>query len=450
MRKSVLGQISTWAVLPALAGSALAQDQNAPAPDPFVYSLTGGVMGMTLPSLPSGVVDATGTVSASGGQTAFGPMIGIDLGRKLGRVGDFDIAGNLSFFIGTLSSSGTAVTNLSGPGTVRFSSNTQSTATIDLTTSTTGGTADSDAVVNLTVPGGFANQHQTVQSLPGQNAVSNWAVTLTSDNTGVVFGGVTTNGSTPSATAVGAAADPTGFTFVGTGDLSGLKVTTTTTRSVVYMGADAAIGFSPPSIDSTSFTPYASLGYRLLRQNTDSRTTFDLPTPSGTGGFPLLGLQRLELLDTNYYGGGLGLAVSHTVDNDITISGTAEFGVRGFDARYTGRDLAIFPINNGGLELQRFDVGRAAAEANGVAWFGKGEAGINFPLGPNVLLGVTGTVEYLSKVPTLSRTAPAVQVSQSGSNATLNYPSNAGAQSTSISFTDSWNFGIKATISGAF
>lgn len=443
--------MTTWAVLPALAAlPALAQDQAAASRDPYIYSVSGGIMGMTLPSLPSGVVDATGEVSASGNQTAVGPMIGIDLGRKLGRVGDFDIVGNLSFFIGTLSSSGTAVREFSGPGTVRLSSNTQSTAAINLTTSTPGGGAAGVADVTLTVPGGSAHVNQTSSSPPGNNAVAGFGVTLTTDNTGVVFAGVATNGATPGAAAFGAAADPTGLTLLGTGDLTGLRVTTETTRSVVYTGADGSIGLSIPSVDATSFTPYASIGYRLLRQELDSRTRFELPVPPGTAGFPVLGLQRVELLDTNYYGGGLGLSVSHTLENAFTLIGTAEVGVRGFDAKYTGRDLAIFPINNGGLELQRFDVGRAAAEANGVAWYGKGEAGVNFPIARNVLLGFTGTVEYLSKVPTLSRGAPDVQVSQTGANATLNYPVNPGTQSTSISFTDSWNFGLKASITGSF
>jgi len=449
MRISVLGQASTLAVVAALcADAAHAQEQQAQAPAPLIYSQSGGLLMMSLPDLPSGVVDSGGPVAGSGSKVIPGMMVGLDLGRNLGRFGDMDIVGNLSFFIGTGNDTTTSQTVLSGQGTIQFSANAPSTATIALSTDPAGVTATTD--VTLALPGGGAINTQSATSAPGGGSQVLYGVVLTGDNTGAVFGGVATNGATGAASAFGAAADPSGFTFLGTGDLTGMRITSEVFRSFAYMGADASIGLSPPSINALSFTPYLSVGYRLLNQEIGSRTTFDLPEPAGATPFPLLGLQRVEHLDTNYYGGGVGLAVSHTLDNGITLSGAAEAGLRAFDASYSGRDLAIFPINNGGLETQRFDVGRASADEHGVAWFAKGEAGFNFPLAPNLLLGFTGSVEYLSKVPALARTAPDVQVSQAGGVTNVNFGGGANAQGTSIVFTDSWNFGLKATLSGAF
>lgn len=452
MRKSVLGQISTWAVLPVLTAMPAAaqeqQTQDAQEAAPLIYSQSGGLMLLTLPDLPSGVVDNGNPTAGTGNETIVGMMVGMDLGKKLGKFAGFDVIGNLSFFIGTGERNTTTTSVVSGSGTVQIASNTQSTAAITLATDPNATSASSQ--VTLSLPGGGVTQTQSATTIPGGGAQTAFAVALTSDNTGAVFSGVSTDGTNSQAFAFGGAADPSGLTIVGTGDLSGLRITQQSLRSVVYMGADASVGLSPPSMDSTSYTPYLSVGYRMLNQEISSLTSFDLPAPSGTNGFPLLGLQRYEHLDTNYLGGGVGLSVSHTLDNNITFTGSAEAGLRGFDAKYSGRDLALFPINNAGLELQRFDVGRATAEEKGVAWYAKGEAGLNFPLAPNLLLGFTGSVEYLSKVPTLERSAPVVQVSESGGSFNATYPSGAGQQSTSISFVDSWNFGLKATLSGAF
>jgi len=453
MRKCVVGQLSTWAVLPVLSASAaIAQDQPQQDYTPTIMSESGGAMMMTLPDVPSGVTGSGGPITGSGVQTIPGVMMGFDIGRKLGTFAGLDLIGNLSLFIGIGGNTATSTTTLSGPGTIVLSGNTQSTATISLDTTTGPGGATANASVSLTTPGGGATITQNTTSPVGGGVVSP-AVTLTGDNTGVIFSGVATDGTTPSAAAFAAAADPRGYVFVGVGDLTGTTIRTNTYRSFVYYGADASFGLSPPSVDPTSFTPYITAGYRALRQEISTVTTFDLPEVAGaTTTFPTLGLRRFEQLDANYYGGGVGLSVSHTLEHNITLNGAIEGGIRAFDATYRGRDLAIFPIPTGGntTDQQTFDVGRASAEEHGVAWFAKGEAGFNFPIAANLLLGFTGTVEYISKVPTLTRSGPTVQSTQGAGSGSLTYPNGAGTQSTSIAFADAWNFGIKATLSGSF
>lgn len=428
---------SCLAVLPALSAShALAQDQDRNA---IFFGDSAGIMALTLPNLSSGVSNSGQLgIADIGGQTAVGPMLGLDLGTTIGKLGDLDIVGNLSFLIGVMRATSSSTTALSGPGLITLSSNTPSTATIALTTSSNG----AGATANTNVASNGIVIIQNSASGPGGSSTT-YAVTQTAD--GAIYAGASTNGLTQSAAAFGAAADATGFTFVGVGDLTGVSLNTTSLRSVAYLGADGSIGLSSPMTTPTSFTPYVSLGWRQIKQDFETSTTFTLPGST----LPPIGLRRNELLDANYVGGGLGLNVTQRMDNQLTFNAGLEAGLRRYDFTFTGRDSAIFPVT-GGAPAANVPVGGTSQSAQGTSWFAKGEAGVTFPVARNLLLGLNGSAEYISTVPTISRSGTDVQVTQAGDDATLTYPAGAASSKSWMAFTDAWSFGLKATLSGSF
>jgi hypothetical protein len=242
--------------------------------------------------------------------------------------------------------------------------------------------------------------------------------------------------------------------FFGAGDLTGLAVSTSVDRHLIYSGVDMTLAMST-SAGAMALQGYVGPSYRLLHQSINITTTLDLPeaAPSATS-FPLYSMLREETLNSHYWGGVLGFTLSQPVSDTVTFSLGLEGGAYYVRDSYEGQEsysvsggtLAAVPMttvnNANGIDL----------EADGLAWSGKVSPSMTVALAPNRQLTFGGTLDYLSRVATVTRDGSVATATSSYAgtdDGALTY-NGASQTANSLSFGSMWSFTPTVSITGQF
>jgi hypothetical protein len=386
-----------------LTTSATAQDASSKA-----IGFTVGPSFFALPDFDAGIVSAgEGLFSpkVDGGGAGFN--VGLSGGMSLGKIAGLDAGLGLSTFATVGKSSSTIIDRFSGPGVVVVSGyTTPGGAAINLVTNSAPGNSSASANIDHTNPQGGGEEINVNNPLNPAGTVNNYgASTASGGNSFALVGVVTQQGGINGAGAYGAVAATDGGVFFGAGDLTGLTVTTDVRRNMIYSGADLTFAMATSSGDM-SLQGYVGSSYRLLNQSVRTTTTIDIPeaSPSATF-FPLYSMERDETLTSHYFGGVVGFNVSKPVSNDLTFSLGVEGGAYYTRDSYEGREgysisdgsLATVPLTNvynaNGIDL----------DTDGFAWSAKVSPSVTIALAPNQQLTFGGSVDYLSRVATLTR-----------------------------------------------
>lgn len=433
----------------ALSGAALAADPmmvepvfvpELPAEDALSsVRVSAGVMVFDLPEISGNFIDLQHSADGAAG---FGA---IDLRLGLGSVSDFDLFAGASLYGALGESSSSSTTTFSGAGTFSASTFTPSTGTINLTPSPAA--AGFDATASL----GAAFTSVGVGTVPG-GANQTFGVSPTASGDGRVFAGATsTNGN--KAAGYGAVLDPNGFTFLATGDIDSLAVTSSVSEQFFFGGADLTIGLGSGSQGATAFSGYVGPSYRNLSRDITRTLSIDIAEVTPSGEFPQFAISNAETLKTNYFGAVAGIGATYTADGGVVFGLGAELGLYGYRADYSGSQSVTFPTNvNGVLSPVDYQVGPGfGGTASGMAWSAEVQGSVDVPVRENVTLGLAGSINYLSAAPGLSGTAPQYNVSAANpgtaSNAALVGTSTAAP---TISVGDMWGFGVSSSLKVSF
>lgn len=431
LKKSTLLLGSCLAAL-SVSSVVFAQDADEVLADTFAaIGVSIGVGVLDLPDIATGVYSSgSGSFDPTSQEVAFGPQVGLNIGGNIGGVGSLDVFAGLSL-VGTLaSSSDTVIDTFSGPGVVSIQSFSPGTATFDLDTTRTGAAASATTVngpINVTQAAGTAGSQQLTPAA------------------GVIYYGAQTIIAGTDAAAYAGAADVNGFSFLGVGDLDGLKVTTNVSENVLYAGGDIYIGLGGRAEGNTPtyFQAYLGPTARHLGRDLTSKIAVDIPEVPGqpVGQFFDIGLTRTEELNADYLGGFVGLGVTH-VDEETGVSVTVagEGGLYAYRFDYSGRES--FTIGSNVIQSNTV----ISEQNTGSAWFARGQVAVNLPMRQGSTLTLGGSAEYLSKVPGIDRSqGPVPVVSQIGNDHDADSSSVAGANNNShLSISDMWNFGLTA------
>jgi hypothetical protein len=435
-----------------LTTSATAQEASGKA-----VGLTIGPSFFVLPHFDAGVVSTgEGVFSPKVDGAGAGFNVGVSGGLSLGKVNGLDAGLGISAFATVGNSSSTVVDRFSGPGTVVVSGyRTPGGATIDLTTNSAPGNSSASANIIHTNPQGGGELINVDNPLNPAGTINNYGATVASGQNSFALGGVVTQqGADNGAAAYGAVAATDGGVFFGAGDLTGLTVTTDVRRNMIYSGADLTFAMATAS-GQMSLQGYAGPSYRLLNQSVRTNTTVDIPeaSPSATT-FPLYSMERDETLTSHYLGGVVGFNVSKPVSDDLTFSlgleGGAYYARDSYEGRegysITGGSLSAVPpttvYNANGIDL----------DVDGFAWSAKVSPSVTVALAPNQQLTFGGSVDYLSRVATVTRDGSVGTSSNSYTgtdDGTLSY-SGASQTTNTLSFAPMWSFTPTVSFTGQF
>jgi hypothetical protein len=286
-------------------------------------------------------------------------------------------------------------------------------------------------------------------------AVNDYGVSIARDNNSFALGGVATQqGEINGAAAYGAVAATDGGVFFGAGDLTGLAISTSVDRKLTYSGVDLTLALSTVT-GAASMQGYVGPSYRLLRQSIHTTTRVDIPeaSPSATT-FPEYSMLRNERLTSRYWGGVIGVNLNQPISDEVTFSLGLEGGAYHVEDRYEGREgysiaggsAAVVPlttVNN----ANRIDL-----EADGMAWSAKVAPAVTVALAPNRQITFGGTIDYLSRVATVSRDGSVSSAANSyagSDDGALTYD---GAAQTGnrLSFGSMWSFTPTVSFTGQF
>lgn len=439
-----------------LAAAVLTTSASAQETPGRALGLTLGPNFFVLPDIDTGVVArGQGNFSPRVAGGGIGATLGLSGGLSIGKIGAFDAGIGLSGF-GTFGASGnTVVDRFSGPGVVVIGGyTTPGNATIGLTTNSAPGNSAASANVNHTNPQGGGEVIAVNNPVNAGGTVNNYGATIAAGSNSFGLAGVVTQqGAANTAAAYGAVAATDGGLFVGAGDLTGLTVTTGVNRSTIYTGADLTIALANVS-GPVSVTGYAGPSYRFLNQSVQTTTTVDIPeaSPSATV-FPLYSMRRDETLRSNYFGGVVGLSISKPVSDTVVVSLGVEGGAYYVRESYQGRES--YSISGGAVApvplTTVYNANGVNLESDGIAWSAKISPAVTVALAPNRQLTFGGSLDYLSRVATVSRDGSVGMTSSYAGtdDGTLTY--NAPSQTVNtLSYGPMWSFAPTVSLTGQF
>lgn len=368
-------------------------------------------------------------------------------------MGGFDVGVGLSGF-GTFASSGTRLRgSFTGPGTISIGGyTTPSNANVTLTTSAAPGTSSANSAITHTNPQG-GGEVLTVNTVNVGSATNDFGSNIASGDNSFVLGATATNqGAVNSAAAYGAVAASDGGIFLGAGDLTGLTVTTDVSREFVFGGLDATVA-SSTNVNAMAVQAYAGPSYKFVGQSANTKISVDIPevAPSAAT-FPTYSMDRTEALFASYFGGVVGGSLSTPIAENLIFSLGLEGGayyvretMRG-DESYSIGGGAVTPVplttvtNANGIELSN----------DGVAWSARVSPSITMAMSPRRQLSIGASVDYLSRVATMSRSAAetATNTYAGTSDGTLAY--NAPSQTNGLTFAPMWSITPTISFTGQF
>ena len=239
----------------------------------YTLTATVGAVAFSLPAQGTGVINSgAGTFDPSTSPTAFGLEGGVGGSIDIGKAGDLTLSLGFNAFGEFATGSDTATDTYAGPGTVIIPGYTMPVGTITLTHT---GVPSASSVIAGTAA---VNQTATVSAGPPADAVG--VKQPDANDFSLAIASIGPNGAS-----YGAIASTAGGVFVGTGDLTGLKVTTTESQRVIYTGADINLAATGDLSAGATLQGYVGPSFRYLNQHTTTTTSVTPPAATvGTSG----------------------------------------------------------------------------------------------------------------------------------------------------------------------
>jgi hypothetical protein len=260
----------------------------------------------------------------------------------------------------------------------------------------------------------------------------------------------------PNGASYGALASTAGGIFVGTGDLTGLKITTIESQRVVYTGADINLAATGDLSDGVTLQGYAGPSFRYLNQHNTIKTSVTPPAATvGTSGLvmPTYADIRTEDLISNYFGalGGLNLTTKVSETMHLTLGG--QLGLYDMWSTFSGSEA--YTISGGanakGLPLTSQTVNNAntvSGSSNGTAYSAGLNAALTLAMTNTMDISLGGMAQYLSAVPVMNRAGSVSTVTGTGgANATY---TGTGTATPAVGFASMWNYGGTVSVTGHF
>ncbi|MDX1948062.1 MAG: hypothetical protein SFU86_21870 [Pirellulaceae bacterium] len=390
-----------------------------------------------LPGFNTGVL---GHVASGNG---LGLSLGGTFGARVGAMDNWDVLVGVSVFgtSGTARSSWTdTFTSADSAVVVRGTSTPSAPASIDLNRP-----AANSANSTVTGPGG------AIATTTATGATNNVAA-VSPDGTGFVMSDVNTGAA--SAAAFGGIGSSSGGIFIASGNIDGLALTTDVTRNFIYWGADFTVGLQGSPDGQTVVQIYSGPSIRRLTQGVVTSVNVNIPElqPSVLT-HPEYRLSIADDLVSNFLGGVAGGNISIPLpDAGIIFTLGAEGGVYAVMSSWTGHDTYSTCCGAVGTPLAtpspNLSVSGPLNTANlgtNVGFSAKGSATVTYLLSETTALSVGGNLEYLSGVPTISRTG-VVQTGQAEDWA----PGTGTPVATTFGTAGMINYGINFTFSARF
>ena len=400
MRRPIRRMLALATTLSAIT-AAHAADPTSSGPTGVGVTLGLGLVPLSfdLPGIDLGVAAAGGGVPASLDGNVDGVGYAISLGAEVGELGGVPLFVEVTAAFADADGTNSLSRQLAGRGSFALGSGTSAGHTLALTTSSSATGATASATVNAIDPmGGTATVTQTTFSPPGANLTNNFAEGPTAGG-GRAFTNVVTDGSPLAATAIGFAGDANGFLLGATGDLSGIRIDTTTTQEADYAEFETRlVGVVPLGGSGWVATPLVAPAYRYLHRKVDTHVDVLLPVNPVSNRRAALSLTTSDDLTAHYAGGSLGIGAVGPVPGDVILSLGANAGLLGMFADHEGSSSAtVF-----GIDTTTIAFDPVTDELDQIAYFARASVGVTKQLG-GFSLSVGGQAEYLSDVPTVRR-----------------------------------------------
>jgi len=427
----------------------------------YTLTATGGVVAFGMPSRDTGVVTAgAGTFDPSTSPIDFGLMGALSGSMDLGKSGNTNLTLGFNIFGALATGSDTATDTFTGPGVVIIPGYTAPNAS-NLTI-TTGGTPGVTSTSSVTAHNGTHNPSITADTTPGPGEQD--AEALTQTEAGFVFQEASTRTTPSVADSAGyvGIADTSGGIFIGAGDLTGLKVSTTEQSTVFYTGADVTLGAGGNLDSGSSVQVYGGPSVRYLAQHNTTTTTVNIaPFVPGNTLSPFT-MASMDDLTTTYYGGMAGASFTTDIGNKMKLTLGGEGGLYYSQSSLSGSQTFSVPATqtsgvNGGLAGATTPAQSVTAannisgSDNGVAYTVTGKGSVSYDLSDTMQVSFGASAQYLSRVPTVQNAAPTIATNTyaGGNNGTITYTS-AATNPPSISFGSMWNLGGTVSLTNHF
>lgn len=441
------------ALLPALmTTAAMAADMVEPqvvVEDAPAFTLTGtiGVVGFQLPDFDTGVF------GINDDSLLWGGMIGVSGSGTVGNAGgDWDVVLGVNAFAAFAGGSSSSTETFTGPGTVYITG--LSTPTSGDEIALNAGANPVTANITHTNPAGGGSVTALSAATGANNNVT--SVVPSGASNGFTLGAVTTNVGGTNDAAYGAIADSSGGIFVGTGDISGLSVTTDVSRKVIYTGADVTLGLSGSVGDGAAAEVYVGPSYRGLFQTNTTDVTVNIAESPGVVTIPEFKISTEDDIDSNYLGGVLGGKVSFAATDGVVFSLGLEGGVYAVSASWTGQDTYSTCCGDfapAGVVVSTSPTLSVVSDEltsefdSDIAFAVRGNAGVTWALDDNRAFTLGGSLEYLSKVAAVDHNNRTLVT---GGNTADWDSGEAPVPGTTFSWGSMVNFALTASLTGQF
>jgi hypothetical protein len=415
----------------------------------YTLTATGGVVAFGMPSQGTGVINSgAGTFDPSTSPIDFGLMGALSGSVDVGKTGNTKLSIGFNVFGELATGSDIATDTYTGLGTVIVPGYTTPVGTITLTT-TQGAVPASTSAITGTPVVGVDDTNQTVSGA----GVNNDQIGVDQPPPPNAFSlGIATN-KTPIAAAYGAIASTAGGIFVGTGNLSGLKVTTTESQSVFYGGADINLAATGDLSDGVTLQGYIGPSYKYLGQH--NTTTTSIAPPAATVGLvmPTYSDIRTEDFASNYFGGLVGANLTTKVSDKMKLTLGGQFGLYDMWSTFSGSEAYNIGGGSGavGLPIASQTVTNAntvSGSSNGTAYSAGLNGAITMAMSDTMDVSFGGNAQYLSAVPVMNRAGSVSTVTGTGgANATY---TGTGTNTPTMGFASMWNLGGTVSVTGHF
>lgn len=423
----------------------------------YTLTATGGVVAFGMPSRDTGVVTAgAGTFDPSTSPIDFGLMGALSGSMDLGKSGNTNLTLGFNIFGALATGSDTATDTFTGPGVVIIPGYTAPNASsLTITTSANPGVASSSHV-NATNGASTPAILADTGAGPGEQDVE----TVTPTTNGFVFEEASTR-TTPGITdAMGyvGIADTSGGIFIGAGDLTGLKVSTTEQSTVFYTGADVTLGASGNLDSGPSVQVYGGPSVRYLSQHNVSTTSVNINpfVPGNT--LSVFSMASADDLKTTYFGGLGGISFTTDIGDKMKLTLGGEGGLYYSQSSLSGSQTFSVPQTQDTAAPGSLVPAQSVTAANnisgsdnGIAYTVTGKGSVSYDLSDTMQVSFGASAQYLSRVPTVQNAAPTIATNTyaGGNNGTITYTS-AATNPPSISFGSMWNLGGTVSLTNHF
>jgi hypothetical protein len=244
-----------------------------------------------------------------------------------------------------------------------------------------------------------------------------------------------------------------GGVFLATGNIDGLTVSTTVSRSFAYGGADLTLGLGNRLDGSTSVQVYAGPSFRGLREGITTDISVDIPEvqPSVLT-HPMYKISVGDTLVSTYLGGLVGGKFSVEAQPGVTFTLGLEGGIYSVHANYTGQDTystccgaVSTPLATSSPTISVKGPSNSVDIGSDIAFSAKGSGAVSWDIAENKTLSLGGNVEYLSRVAQVNHGG----LTQTGAPNTWTLGSSA-APTTTFSWGSMIKWGVSGTFTGHF